>query len=97
MLDKEGRYFLARFGALRVVASDFRATRLPFPVRRAFENDGERPGNDLPCGRGVIDIARQLDAIPHRDHDIVFHPHVVVHTLTLALDMASHHAALPPL
>src|SRR6266571_3909842 len=38
MADKEGRDFLARLGALRVVASDFRATRLSFPVRRAFEN-----------------------------------------------------------
>src|SRR5262245_7272505 len=97
MLDKEGRHFLAGFGTLRVVAGDFRATRLPFPVRRAFENDGERPGNDLPCGRGTIDIARQLDPISHRDHDIAFNPHVVVHTLTLALDMAPCHAALPPL
>src|SRR2546421_4320888 len=50
MVDKEGRDFLARCGALRVVARDFRATRLPFPVRRAFENDGERPGNGLPGG-----------------------------------------------
>ena len=26
--------------------------------------------------------------IPHRDHDIAFNPHVIMHTLTLALDMA---------
>src|SRR5262245_2590127 len=97
MLDKEGRHFLAGFGALRVVAGDFRATRLPFPVWRAFENDGERPGNGLPCGSGAIDIACQLDPIPHRDHDIAFNPHVVMHTLTLALDMAPRHAAIPPL
>jgi hypothetical protein len=97
MLDKEGRDFLARCGALRVVAGDFRATRLRFPVRRAFENDRERSGNDLPCGSGAIDIARQLDSIPHRDHDIAFNPHVVVHTLTFVLDMAPCHAAIPPL
>src|SRR5215475_5944162 len=97
MVDKEGRDFLARLWALRVVARDFRTTRLPFPVRRAFENDRERPGNGLPCGRGAIDIARQLDAIPHRDQDLAFNPHVVMHILTLALDMAPRQAALPPL
>src|SRR5262245_32290477 len=66
MVDKERCHFLARLGALWVVAGDFRATRLPFPVWRAFENDGERPGNGLSCGRRAIDIARQLDSIPHR-------------------------------
>src|SRR5262245_51688047 len=97
MVDKEGCDFPARLGALRVLARDFRTTRLPFPVRRAFENDRERPGNGLPCSRGAIEIASQLDAIPHRDHDIAFNPHVVMHILTLALDMAPRQAALPPL
>src|SRR5262249_32887002 len=97
MVDKEGRDFLARCGALRVVPRDFRATRLSFPVGCAFENDRKRPGNGLPCGHGAIDIARQLDPVPHRDHDIAVNPHVVVHTLTLVLDMAPHHASRLPL
>src|SRR5215467_10671360 len=70
MADKEARDFLARLGALRVVARAFRTTRLSFPIRRAFENDRERPRHALTGGRRAIDIARQLDAIPHRDHDI---------------------------
>src|SRR5215470_972456 len=97
MTDKEARDFLARLGALRVVARAFRTTRLSFPIRRAFENDRERPRHALTSGRRAIDIARQLDAIPHRDHDIAFNPYVVVHALTPALDRAPRHAALPPL
>src|SRR5437867_7791547 len=63
MVDKKGRYFLARFGVLWVVAGDFRATRLLFPIRRTFKNDGERPGNGLPCGRGAIDIGRCFTSV----------------------------------
>ena len=56
-----------------------------------------RPRHALTGGRRAIDIARQLDAIPHWDHDIAFNPYVVGHTLTPALDIAPRHAALPPL